>query len=131
MIYDALDILLPRSRFTAAGKFWPSRPDSLELYESGVQFNYEYINPASRAYRRLYANIQSHDAGEIAVRTNDILPFNAECFFMTADGKLYQIVDVQEDFSSAPEQALRLFGRPLGTEYLIRGVRVDNPWGAK
>ena len=129
MIYDALDILLPRARFTAVGTYWPERPDSTDV--GGARFNYEYINPASRAYRRLYANIQSHDAGEIAVRTNDVLPFNAECFFMTADGNLYQIVDVQEDFSSAPEQALRLFSRPLGTEYLIRGVRVDNTWGAK
>ena len=132
MLNDALDILNPHTRFTAEATFWKERPDSVPLAESGgVKFNYEYINPASRAYRRLYANIQVHDAGETAIRTNDILPYDSKCFFMTADGSLYQIVDVQEDFSVAPKQVMRLLGTPLGVEYLIRGVRVKNTWGAK
>lgn len=129
MIYDALDILMPRSSFTAAGEFWTERPDSADM--GGMPFNYEYVDPASRAYRKLFANLQSFEAGEVAIRTNDILPWSAKGYFMTADGELYRIVDVQKDYSSVPKQALRLFGTPLLTEYVIRGVNVPNPWGTK
>lgn len=129
MIYDALYILLPRSRFTATGKFWTERPDSAD--EGGTAFNYEYVDTSTRAYRRLYANYQSFEAGEVAIRTNDLLPWNAKCYFMTAEGALYRILDVQKDYQAAPKQALRLLGTPLGTEFVIRAVNVENPWSAK
>ena len=129
MIYDALDILLPRARFTAEGKFWTERPDSAD--EGGAKFNYEYVDPASRSYRRLFGNMQVFDANEVAIRTNDLLPWDAEKYFMTADGALYRVLQVQKDYADAPKQAMRLLGTPIGTQYVIRGVRIDNPWGAK
>lgn len=129
MIYDALDILLPRARFTAEGKFWTERPDSAD--EGGMAFNYEYVEPSSRSYRRLFGTMQTFDADEIAIRSNDILPWDAEKYFMTADGALYRVLQALKDYTDAPKQAMRLLGTPIGTQYVIRGVRIDNPWGAK
>lgn len=129
MVHDSLDLFTPRSRFTATGKFWTERPDSAD--EGGTAFNYEYVDTSTRAYRRLYANYQSFEAGEVAIRTNDLLPWNAKCYFMTAEGALYRILDVQKDYQAAPKQAMRLLGTPLGTEFVIRAVNVENPWGAK
>lgn len=129
MVHDSLDLFTPRSRFTATGKFWPDRPDSAD--EGGKAFNYEYVDPSSRSYRRLFGTMQAFDAGEIVIRSNDLLPWDAEKYFMTADGALYRVLQAQKDYSVAPKQAMRTLGTPLGTQYVIRGVRVDNPWGAK
>lgn len=129
MVHDSLDLFTPRSRFTATGKFWTERPDSAD--KGGTPFNYEYVDTSTRAYRRLYANYQSFEAGEVAIRTNDLLPWNAKGYFMTAEGALYRILDVQKDYQAAPKQVMRLLGTPLGTEFVIRAVNVENPWGAK
>lgn len=129
MVHDSLDLFTPRSRFTATGKYWSERPDSAD--EGGMGFNYEYVDAASRTYRRLFGNMQSFEAGEVAIRTNDLLPFGNKGYFMTADGDLYRIVEVQKDFQAAPKQALRMLGTPLGTQYVIRAVRESNAWGVK
>ncbi len=129
MVHDSLDLFTPRSRFTATGKFWAERPDSAD--EGGTAFHYEYVDTASRTYRRLFANIQSFEAGEVAIRTNDLLPFTNKGYFMTADGDLYRIIQVQKDYQAASKQALRLFGTPIGTEFVIRAVNVLNPWGVR
>lgn len=129
MIHDSLDLFTPRSRFTATGKYWTERPDSSN--ESGMIFNYEYVDTASRTYRRLFGNIQSFNAGEVAIRTNNLIPYNSEGYFMTSDGDLYRIIQVQKDFQSAPKQAMRMLGTPLGTEFVIRAVNVLNPWGVQ
>lgn len=128
MIYDALDILLPRERFTAEGKYWEGRP---EIKEGGALFNYEYVDPLSKTYRRLFGNIQSFDARETAIRTNDLLPFKVGAFVMTSEGTLFTIVQAAKDFQSASKQALRLLGTPLGTEYVLRLVNAENAWGTK
>lgn len=128
MIYDALDILLPRERFTAEGKYWEGRP---EIKEGGIPFNYEYVNPYSAAYKRLFANIQD-SSGDVAIRTNDMLnPIVNESCVLLADGRLFRVAQVEIDYQSASKEALRLFGVPLGTTYLMRLVAEDNPWNVR
>lgn len=130
MISDALDILNPRERFTAEGTYWNERPDSAEQ-GGGKKFNFEYVDVYSRTYRRLFGNMQSYEAGEVAIRTNDDLNYKTEGYFMSQDGTLFRIIQVAKDYQAASKQALRLLGTPLGTEFVIRAVNVDNPWGAK
>ena len=130
MLFDVLDVLCPMPQYTAEGTFWKTKPDKPGAH-GGARFNYEYVDPASRSYRRLFGNIQAFDAGETAIRTNDLFPWSAKGYFMTADESLYRITEAREDFSAAPKQAMRLQGTPLGTEWVVRGVRIDNPWGAR
>lgn len=128
MIYDALDILLPRARFTATGKYWEDRP---EVEAGGVLFNYEYANPYLAAYKRLFANIQG-SSGDIAIRTNDILnPVKNRSHVLLADGRLFLVADFEIDYQSASKEAMRLFGVPLGTTHVFRLVEIDNPWGVR
>lgn len=129
MLNDALDILNPRGRYTAEGTYWTERPDSAN--EGGMKFNYEWVDPMSKAYRVLYGTVQSVEAGETAIRTNDNLGFSSGGFVMTADGQLFQVIQVSKDFSSVPKQALRLFGTPIMTEFVLRLVTVPNPWEAQ
>lgn len=126
MIRDALDILNPHSRFTATGTYYKEMPESADI--GGISFHYEYVDPASRDYRRLFGNFQSFEAGELAIRTNARLPFKANQRVVLASGLMYIIVGVQEDFSRAPKQAMRIAGIPVGVEYIIRMVNTPNPW---
>lgn len=129
MINDALDILNPRNKFTAEGKFWTERPDTAD--QAGQTFTFEYVDTFSKTFRRLFGNIQSFEAGEVAIRTNDTLDYSPNGYFMTQDGMLFRIIQVMKDYQASSKQALRFLGTPLGTEYVIRAVAVPNPWGAK
>ena len=129
MIYSLLDIVAPHARFTARGSYYKEEPEHEEL---GAQtFDYEYIDPLSKTFRRLYGNYQSFTAGELAIRTRDRLEWKVNAFVVTSDGAMYVITDIQQDFSSAPKQAFRIAGMPVGVEWVLRLVPYQNPWGIK
>lgn len=129
MAQDALDILCPHARFTARGSYYKEEPEHEEL---GAQtFDYEYVDPLSKTFRRLYGNYQSFTAGELAIRTRDRLEWKINAFVVTSDGAMYVITDIQQDFSSAPKQAFRIAGMPVGVEWVLRLVPYQNPWGIK
>ena len=127
MVRDALDILNPRSRFTATATYYKEMPESADI--GGISFPYEDVDPASHDFRRLFGNFQSFVAGEIAIRTNARLPFKANQRVVLPSGEMYIISGVQTDRSRAPKQAMRFAGVPVGVEYVLRMVNVPNPWG--
>ena len=129
MFFDVLDILNPHQEFTAEGTYFSDRPDSLAA-GGGQTFNFEYVNPYSKTYQRLFGNFQSFEAGEVTIRTNDEIPFKSGGYFITQDGELFKIIQVARDYQSAPKQALRIIDVPLGSQYVVRAVNVPNPWGA-
>lgn len=55
--------------------------------------------------------------------------FKVHGFIITQDGKAFEIQQVETDRQTTPPQVMRLFGTPASTEYVIRLVEVDNPWG--
>lgn len=127
MINDSLDIFNPRARFTATGILYKTRP---EIDGGGVQFVYEYVNPYSATYRRLFANVQG-ESGEVAIRTNDAIePVINESYVRLSDGKLYKVLQAETDYQAASKQSFRLFGVPLGTEIVMRLVRVQDAWAS-
>ncbi len=125
MFRDALDILAPRTQFTAEGVLYADRP---EIDGGGEHFHYEYVNPYSSTYQRLFANIQG-DGGEVAIRTNDVIhPVINKSYVKLADGRLFNVVQVETDYLAAAKQSLRLLGVPIGTQIVLRLIPVDNPW---
>lgn len=129
MVRDSLDLFTPRGRYTATGSYYKETFDSPE--EGAQKFNYEYVDPLSRSYRRLFGNIQSFEAGETAIRTNDQLDYKVGGVVVTQDGQIFKIKQVAKDFQDAPKQVLRLFGTPVSVTYLLRLVTIKNPWGIK
>ena len=128
MITDVLDVLNPRSRFTAVASYYEEPIDGPEV--GAKQFNYEYVNPYSNTYRRLFSNIQS-EAGEVAIRTDDQLNYVINGIVITQDGKAFKILQIEKDYQATPKQVLRLLGTPVSTEYVLRLVSVPNPWGIR
>ena len=125
---DALDFLNPKNRYTATGKFYAMRPDA---DPSGIMFNYEYVNPYSSTYKRLFSNIQG-EASNVVIRTNDLIkPVENRSYMLLADGRLFRVAQIEIDYQSASKQALRLFGTPLGTTLVLRLVEEENKWDVR
>lgn len=128
MINDILDLLNPNIQFTSAGTFYKTRPTNETA--DGMPFNYEYVNPYSNTWQRLFDNIQTSDSGEVAIRTHDNLGAEVnKSYFKLADGNMYLAMEIQTDYQAAGKQALRLFGTPVTVEYVIRLIKIQNPWG--
>jgi hypothetical protein len=126
MIRDILDIMNPRARFTLTGRYYDERPSSPA--DGGEEFNYEYVDPSSRNWRSLFANIQV-SAGQTAIRTDDQLKFKeGKGIVVLQDGTAYLIEVKMTDYQSAPKQAFRILSLPVSTEYLLRLVAVEEPW---
>lgn len=126
MMRDILDIMNPKTRFTATANYYPEPVNGPEV--GAQQFNYEYVNPFSNNYRRLFANIQS-EAGEVAIRTDDQINYKINGIVVTQDGKTFKIIQIEKDYQAANKQVMRILGTPVSTEYVMRLVSVDNPWG--
>lgn len=126
MIRDILDIMNPKTRFTATANYYPEPVNGPEV--GAQQFNYEYVNPLSNTYRRLFANIQG-EAGEVTIRTDDQLKYKVNGIVVTQDGKTFKIIQVEKDYQAANKQVMRILGTPVSTQYVMRLVSEDNPWG--
>lgn len=126
MIRDILDIMNPKTTFTATANYYPEPVDSPN--DGAQQFNYEYVNPYSNTYRRLFANVQGV-AGEVAIRTSDQLKYKINGIVITQDGQAFKIIQIEKDYQAAQKQAMRILGVPVSTQYVMRLVSIDNPWG--
>ncbi len=126
MFKDVLDIMNPRTRFTATASYYSEPMNGPEV--GAKQFNYEYVNPFSNTYRRLFGNIQGN-AGETAIRTDDQLDYKINGIVITQDGQAFKILQIEKDYNATPKQVLRLLGSPVSTEYLLRLGAIYNPWG--
>lgn len=125
---DWLDIAQPSPRFTANAKYYEDTID--DPSDGGQEFHYEFVDPLSHTFRRLFGNVQSTDTeGETTIRTNDRLSFKRGAYIIFPDGRAFQIVQMMKDVQKVPKQAQRLFPTPVGTEFVIRMVQIDNPWG--
>lgn len=122
-----MDILNPHDDYTATATYYPTRTNDASV--GGQKFSYEYVDPRSRAYRRLFGNVQDFDADITAIRTKDRIAFIVGGMVVTADGACYRVTEVGVDYSTASKQALRLFKTPLGTSFLLRLQSIENPWG--
>lgn len=126
VIKDLMDIMHPHSSYTAEGIFYKTRP--LNSNSSGIPFHYSYIEARTKQYTRIFENV-SGEAENIAIQTDERIDVKPDVSFMQlADGRLYMATDVMYDRAKAPQQALRLFANPVGTQQLIRMQKFDDPF---
>lgn len=126
MIRDILDLLNPHTQFALAGTYYSERPDGPDV--GGQPFNYEYVDPSTKTWRSLFANIQV-SAGETAIRTDDQLSFKTgNGIVRLQDGSWYTIEQKATDYQAAPKQAFRVLPVPVGTQYILRLVAIEEPW---
>ena len=126
VIRDLMDIMNPHAEYTASAVFYKSRP--FDINAGGIQFDFSYVEPKSKAYARIFANVVGEDEN-IAIRTNERLDFIAgKSFVQMPDGLLYIVNEIMIDYDKAPKQALRMFACPVGVERLIRMKPYKDGW---
>lgn len=136
---DILDILEGRAEQTALGKYFAKFPDSIlaantvsDLFNivDGYPLDYEYVDPASWSYRALFSSIMDGVSSVIGIKTRDHFDYKIGGFILLTDGTIGQITAITKDVRSAQKEALRHSANPLGEEFVMRLVTVDNPRGA-
>ena len=65
----------------------------------------------------------------MTIKTKEHLEWRNNGYILTMDGRLCRIISVTEDVRAASLEARAMFAIPIGTEFVIRLVEVDNPWG--
>lgn len=122
---DIIEILRPRKQYPAVGIFFQTRP--LNHNSGGVKFAFAYVEPRSKNFARIFANVIAED-GEIAISTNAKLNIKAgESVIRTPDGQLYLVNQSLINFDKIPQQALRIFKTPCGVEQIIRMTPISDP----
>ena len=125
VIRDLMDVMRPHTEYTATATFYESRP--LNGNAGGVPFDFSYVEPKSRAYARLFANVVGENAS-VAIQTDERLDIKPGNYIRLSDGQLYIANQVLYDYDKAPKQALRMFPMPVGVTRLIRMIPVKDPW---
>lgn len=126
VIRDLMDLMRPHAEYTASGHFYKSRP--LNGNAGGIPFDFSYVEPKTKAYARIFANVVGEDEN-LAIRTDERLDFKTgKSFVRMPDGKLYIVSEVMIDYDTAPKQALRMFAVPVGAQRLIRLKPYADGW---
>lgn len=133
---DILDIYHGRFYQTYSGRYFRRLPESItflrsveDLYkvEDGEDFDYEFVDPTAWNYKKLFGNLLENDYANATIKTQDAIDWRVTSYVVLEDGRLYTISSVTEDTMAAEREAARLMPIPVGTEYILRLVEVENP----
>lgn len=128
---DLLDILNPtRSKFSFTGSYYDTI-DQTDPKRGAISIDYKFENPHSTTYKMLFSNVQDFDSTSTAIRTNTSANFKTGSTIVLQDGEAYAIADIAKDYNTAPQQVFRILNASAGIEYVLRLVKIENPWELK
>lgn len=125
---DLLTILQGKYDKTLEGTWYQKNQPTVQ--DAGQPFDYEIIDPRSRAYQMMFSNIEG-TAGVMTIKTNDPYEWKEKTFVVLQDERLYIIESIREDLGKVDKEAYRLLKDVVGVEYALRLIEVDNPYGLK
>ncbi len=132
---DILDIYRGRFFQLHAGKYFERLPENITFLrtvedlgkvEEGLDFDFEFVDATSWRYKQLFSNVTESEYGGATIKSNEDLPWKAKGFVLLDNGRLYVITQVTEDTDAVPREAARIFPVPVGTDYVLRLVEVEN-----
>lgn len=126
---DFLDLINPSPDYYFTGYYYSRKPKPSEAPELNREiFHYKQINPYSRTFGVIMGTVRL-DEETYAIKTHDDCNFKVKGYISTQDGKMWIIDQILHDEQvPGTEEALRIFKKPVQSEYLMRLLRVDNPW---
>jgi hypothetical protein len=133
---DILDIYEGRYFKTHTGRYFERLPENITFMKSpeqlgmvsdGEDFDYEIVDPTTWRYKQLFNNVTDSEYGGLSIKSCDALPWRPKAYVATDDGRLYIITEVVEDTAAAQKEAARLMPIPIGTEYVMRLLEIENP----
>lgn len=95
----------------------------------GIDFDFEFVDPTQWRYKQLLQNLTDDNMASATIKTNTPLEYKPKSYIMLDNGRLCQMLSITEDTNAASREAALLFPVPVGTEYVIRLIEIENPWG--
>lgn len=126
---DLLDIFAGKWDKVFTGNYYKELPNAPD--DNAITFEYEAIDPTEWHYQRLFSNVVTTKSSSCAIKTNTPLSYQVGSYVVLQNGKLYEIISVQEDYQSVEKQAFRYLQRVAGVDYVIRLVELPNAWELK
>ena len=114
---------------TLLGTYYNSK--RITEQNTGVPFDYEIIDPRSKAQETIGTNLSVNQYQRATVKTNDPLEWKVGHYVALQGGGLYQIEEVREDIGEISRENYRDFNFNFGTNYVLRLVEIANPEALK
>ena len=126
---DLLDCLVVKDREELSGTYYKRRPKAVT--DNGILFQYEIVNESDSNYAKLLDSIKTVQSVQ-TIKTNDLCGFKIDGYICTQDGSLWVITGmIEKPATEGNRGALRFLKRAIEAEYIIRLMKVQNPWGLK
>lgn len=126
---DFLDLLTVKDEEVLTGTYYARRP--ITPQDQGIRFAYDIVDPNDRSYHNILNTLNTTMSIQ-TIKTNDLCGFQVKGYVTLQDGGLWQISGIiKHAVKDGAKQALRLLKQTIETEYVIRLIEVDNPWGLK
>ena len=126
---DLLTIEQGRYDKTLLGTYYPTQQDV------GVPFDYEILDPKAVDFDTMQ-NLSVSQFSTTAIKSNDpfwqdIMNEKKKGFVALQTGGLFEITQIRQDTGKVSIEAYMTQTLPLGTDYVLRLVEVDNPFNLK
>ena len=126
---DFLNFFTNKEQEVLKGTYYSRQPK--KPTDEGVPFNYDIVNESDRSYAKLLDSLES-DRTYQTISTNDIPNLEIGGYVTTQEGGLWVIINFVSHLAVQDnKQALRFVKKTVATEYVVRLMQVDNPWGLK
>lgn len=137
---DILDIYAGHYYNTHTARYFNRLPESIsygatleDIYKMtdalGVDIDFEFVDPTSWRYKTLVTNMSDSNAADATIKTKDGEGIRVKGYLLLDNGRLMQIISITEDTAAVSREAARILPIPAGTDYVIRLVEIENPWG--
>ena len=128
-VNDLLNFLIPQSDEVLKGTYYSKLPKTPN--DNGVEFRYDIVDESDRSYSKILDNLRAEQALQ-TIKTNDVCDFKIKGYIATQEGDFWQITGIIKRLVlKESKHALRLMKETASTEYVIRLIGVENPWGLK
>lgn len=129
MAHDFLDLLHVKTEEVLKGTYYDRRPITPQDY--GKTFDYDIMDEPRTAYYNMLGTLNTTMSTQTIKSTDDV-GFKVKGYCVTQEGGLWQIEEIiSRIVSPKSKQALRIIKTTIETEYVLRMIKVDNPWGLK
>ena len=131
---SVLDFLKERDDEYMTGYYYAYKPNpthtqAQQFQEQRQVFHYARVTATEKRFNTVLSNLRA-DTERYTIKTCDDVGFKVGGYVSTQNGSFWKIEDLtHEEQTEENKEALLLFKRSIKTEFVLRLLKVDNPWG--
>lgn len=131
---SVLDFLKESDDEFMTGYYYNYKPDPRHTFEQKQEegrevFKYSQVSGQEKRFSTLLTNVRA-DTERYAIKTCDDVGFKIGGYVSTQNGGFWKIEDfICDEQTQGYEEALLLFRQSIKKEFVLRLIKVENPWG--